>query len=56
MNIANCMKVRVGRQKQVADGNHNRDIAEKLFVTEETVKVTHQAHHGEAEGSGSHPS
>lgn len=25
--------------KQVADGNRNRDIAEKLFITEETVKV-----------------
>jgi hypothetical protein len=27
------MKVSVGRQKQVAGGNRNRDIAEKLFVT-----------------------
>lgn len=25
--------------KQIADGNRNRDIAEKLFITEETVKV-----------------
>ena len=25
--------------KQVADGNRNRDIAEKLFISEETVKV-----------------
>jgi DNA-binding NarL/FixJ family response regulator len=24
---------------QIADGNRNRDIAEKLFITEETVKV-----------------
>jgi regulatory LuxR family protein len=55
MNIANCMKVSVGRQKHVAGGNRNRDIAEKLFITEETVKVTRQAHHGEAGGFGSHP-
>jgi DNA-binding NarL/FixJ family response regulator len=26
-------------QKQIAGGNRNRDIAEKLFITEETVKV-----------------
>ena len=25
--------------KHIADGNRNRDIAEKLFITEETVKV-----------------
>src|ERR1700745_1591301 len=25
--------------KRIADGNRNRDIAEKLFITEETVKV-----------------
>ena len=25
--------------KQIADGNRNRDIADKLFITEETVKV-----------------
>jgi len=25
--------------RQVAGGNRNRDIAEKLFITEETVKV-----------------
>ena len=25
--------------KQIANGNRNRDIAEKLFITEETVKV-----------------
>jgi DNA-binding NarL/FixJ family response regulator len=25
--------------QQVAGGNRNRDIAEKLFITEETVKV-----------------
>src|SRR5215471_10621271 len=25
--------------KQIAEGNRNRDIAEKLFITEETVKV-----------------
>jgi DNA-binding NarL/FixJ family response regulator len=25
--------------RQIADGNRNRDIAEKLFITEETVKV-----------------
>jgi FixJ family two-component response regulator len=34
------MKVSVGRQKQVARGNRNRAIAEKLFITEETVKET----------------
>jgi len=25
--------------RQIAEGNRNRDIAEKLFITEETVKV-----------------
>jgi DNA-binding NarL/FixJ family response regulator len=25
--------------RQVAGGNRNRDIADKLFITEETVKV-----------------
>jgi DNA-binding NarL/FixJ family response regulator len=25
--------------REVADGNRNRDIAEKLFISEETVKV-----------------
>jgi DNA-binding NarL/FixJ family response regulator len=25
--------------KQIAGGNRNRDIAEKLFISEETVKV-----------------
>jgi DNA-binding NarL/FixJ family response regulator len=29
--------------KQVADGNRNRDIAARLFITEETVKV-HMKH------------
>jgi DNA-binding NarL/FixJ family response regulator len=33
------MKGSVGRQKQVAGGNRNRDIAEALFLKEETVKV-----------------
>jgi DNA-binding NarL/FixJ family response regulator len=25
--------------RQIAEGNRNRDIADKLFITEETVKV-----------------
>lgn len=25
--------------RQITDGNRNRDIADKLFITEETVKV-----------------
>ena len=29
--------------RHLVDGNHNRDIAEKLFITEETVKA-HMKH------------
>lgn len=29
----------VGVLREIAGGNRNRDIAEKLFITEETVKV-----------------
>jgi len=39
---------------QIAGGNRNRDIAEKLFITEENRKGSHQAHHGEAGGKRSH--
>ncbi len=39
MNIANCMKVSVLRQRQFGGENRNRDIAERLFIREETVKV-----------------
>src|SRR5207247_10973615 len=37
--------------RHVADGNRNRDIAEKLFISEETVKV-HIKHIMEKLGAG----
>ena len=37
--------------KQIAEGNRNRDIAERLFITEETVKV-HIKHIMEKLGAG----
>jgi len=41
--------------KQVAGGDRNKDIADKLYTSEETVKVHRQAHHGKTWGNRSHP-
>ena len=40
--------------RHVADGERNRDIGEKLFIAEETVKAPSSTHHGQTRSPRSH--